>query len=208
MNEVKTWRCYSTFARWTLKKKISLKRNEESPTNSRKSDRPKQRGSYLKFTPKEKAEIVKYTSEHGIARACNHFKEKNVKKSSIIDWRNAYEKELKKHADSKTGEMVSVESLSKKRRGRPSLLGTKLDEQLQAKIISMRSQQAVINLNIVLSIARALLLKDNKMLLTEFGGPIILEKEWARNVLKRWNSAKEEERQLRKWYCQSSRTKK
>ena len=132
-----------------------------------------------------------------------------MKKSSIIDWRNAYEKELKKkHADSKTGEMVSIESLSEKRRGRPPLLGTKLDEQLQAKIISMHSQQAVINLNIVLSIARALLLKDNKMLLTEFGGPIILEKEWAQNVLKRWNSAKEEERQLRKWYCQSSRTKK
>ena len=64
-----------------------------------------------------------------------------------------------------------------KKRGRHPLLGTKLDEQLQAKIISMRSQQAVINSNIVLSIARALLLKDNKMLLTEYGGPIILEKE-------------------------------
>ena len=92
-------------------------KNEESSTNGPKSDRPKQRGSYLKFTPKEKAEIAKYASEHGIARACKHFKEKNVKKSSIIDWRNAYEKELKKKlADSKPGEMVSVESLSGKKK--------------------------------------------------------------------------------------------
>ena len=54
----------------------------------------------------------------------------------------------------------------------------------------MRSQQAVINSNVVLSIARALLLKDNRMLLMEFGGPITLEKEWARNVLKRMGFSK------------------
>ena len=54
----------------------------------------------------------------------------------------------------------------------------------------MRSQQAVINSNVVLSIARALLLKDNRMLMKEFGGPITLEKEWAKNVMKRMGFSK------------------
>ena len=67
--------------------------------------------------------------------------------------------------------------MSGKKRGKPLLIGMKFDEQLQAKLLSMRSQQAVINSNIVLSVARALLLKDNKMLLSEFGRPIALEKE-------------------------------
>ena len=67
-----------------------------------------------------------------------HFKAKNVKESSIRDWRKSYEKE--KFSRSKAGDIVSVNPL----------LALKLDEQLQSKVLSMRTQQAVINSNIVL----------------------------------------------------------
>lgn len=70
-----------------------------------------------------------------------HFKAKNVKESSIRDWRKSYEKELKeKFSRSKAGDIVSVNPL----------LALKLDEQLQSKVLSMRTHQAVINSNIVL----------------------------------------------------------
>ena len=161
------------------------------PSVSAKCDQPKKRGPYLKLNSSEKAEIGKYASEHGVTKAAKRFEEKQVKKSSIRDWQRAYESELKeKVASAKPGELVVVESLPCKKRGRPPLLGTKLDEQLQAKILLMRSQQAVINSNIVIGVARALLLKSNKSLLSDFGGPINLEKEWARQLLKRMGFSK------------------
>ena len=65
-----------------------------------------------------------------------------------------------------------------------------MDKDLQLIIVSMRSQQATINSSVVISVARALLLKECKMLLAEFGGPMTLEKELARNVLKRMGFSK------------------
>jgi hypothetical protein len=46
----------------------------------------------------------------------------------------------------------------------------------------MRSLQAAINTHIVIGVAMALLLKYNRMLLSDLGGPITLEREWARKV--------------------------
>ena len=148
--------------------------------------RPKKRGPYLKFSPEEKAEIGRYASEHGVMKAMKRFEAKSVKESSIRDWKRAYEKELKERvSNAKPGEMVSVDSLTGSKQGRPPLLGVKLDEQLQGKVISMRSRQAVINSNVVLGLARALLLKSDKNLLHDFGGPIALDKKWARQFLRR-----------------------
>ena len=95
-----------------------------------------------------------------------------------------------KVADAKLGETVVVQSLSGKKRGRPPLIGALLDEELQARILSMRSHQAVINCNVVLGTARALLLKNNRTLLSDFGGPITLEKDWVRSVLQRMGFSK------------------
>ncbi len=84
---------------------------------------------------------------HGVARAIKHFKSSGIeiKKSSARDWRIAYEKELKeKVANAKSGETVAVQLLSGKKRGRPPLIGTLLDKELQGRIVSMRSLQAVI----------------------------------------------------------------
>ena len=38
----------------------------------------KQRGKYQHFSPKEKVTIGRYASEHGVANAVKHFKEKKV----------------------------------------------------------------------------------------------------------------------------------
>ncbi len=93
-------------------------------------------------------------------------------------------------AEAKPGEIVTVQSLSGKKRGRPPLIGALLDGELQARILSMRSHQAVINCHVVLGTARALLLKNNRAMLSDFGGPIYLQKEWARSVLQRMGFSK------------------
>ena len=81
----------------------------------------------MKLTLKEKANIGKYTSKNGVASAV---KTKNLKESSVRDWRDAYFKEFKdKVKKAKPGEEVSVKELPSKKRGRPVLLGAKMDEQ-------------------------------------------------------------------------------
>ena len=146
---------------------------------------------YLKFDPKEKAVIAKYACEHGVAKAVKHFKGQELKKSTVRDWKTAYESQLKtKFINAKEGQTPSVDILDSKKRGRPPLLGVKLDHQVQDKILSLWAHQAAINSGVVISVARALLLKHNKALLSEFGGPLTLEKEWARQLLRRMGFSK------------------
>lgn len=162
----------------------------DAPSNVLSKDEvlPQRRGTYMKLSLEIKAKIGRYASEHGVTKARRHFKDMQLKDSSIRDWRKAYETELKAKAkNAKPGELVSVSCLTSKR---PPLLGELLDKELQAKILSMRSQQVAINSSVVISVAKALLLKNNKMLLSDFGGPIYLEKEWARHFLKRMNFSK------------------
>ena len=56
------------------------------------------RGEYNKSTPKEKAEIGKRASEHGIASTIRHLTKKysNLKESSVQTWKNIYLAELRR----------------------------------------------------------------------------------------------------------------
>ena len=76
----------------------------------------KQRGKYQHFSPKEKATIGRYASEHGVANAVKHFKEKVLKESTVRDWRNLYRKELSDTAKKvKPGEKAQVTELFSKK---------------------------------------------------------------------------------------------
>ncbi len=74
----------------------------------------------------------------------------------------------------KPGEAVVVSALPGKKRGRP---GVNLDGVLQERIISMRIQQTAISTSVVVGIGRGLLLKHDRALLDDFGGPIKPNKE-------------------------------
>ena len=61
-----------------------------------------------------------------------HFKELKLKETSVRDWKKAYLKELKgKRESSAPGDAVTINKLPAKRRGRPPLIGEKLDESLR-----------------------------------------------------------------------------
>lgn len=149
------------------------------------------RGSYIKLSSEEKATIAKYACENGVANAVRHFKEKNLKTTSVSDWKKIYERELsKKKKYAASGEVLCVPSLPEKPRGRPPLLGKKYDDMLRELIVSMRSRGAPVGTSVVIGIGRGILLKHSKASLQEFGGTIHLNKEWAKSVLRRMGFTK------------------
>ena len=65
------------------------------------------RGPYLKISSTEKAVVCRYASEHGVASACRHFKEMNLKENTVRDWLKVYKQELKaKLKMAKEGESI------------------------------------------------------------------------------------------------------
>ena len=146
----------------------------------------KKRGPYLKISAKEKAMIGRYASVNGVASAVHKFKDKNLKESSVRDWRNAYVKELQdKRKTAKLGEELIVDALPSKKRGRPVLLGEKLDKHLQQLIITMRTRGTPIGTSVVIGIGQGILMKYKSNC-----SDIKLNKEWARSVLRRMGFTK------------------
>ncbi len=107
--------------------------------------------------------IGRHASENGIASAVRFFNKKNLKESSVRDWKTLYEKQLKKLIEQARPEDKVVESLATKKRGRPPLLGsTTLDKNLQEIIVSLRSRGTPIGTSVIIGIGRLLLLKHNR----------------------------------------------
>jgi len=80
-----------------------------------------------------------------------HFKEMELKETSVGDWKKAYEKSLKSNCKSSApGEAVVISTLPAKKRGRPPLLGEKLDKSLQDWILAMRARGSPISTTAVI----------------------------------------------------------
>lgn len=155
-----------------------------SEVNSAIHGKGKKRGEYQKLSPEDKVAIAKYASENGVASAVRKFKEKKLKESSVRDWRNLYCKDLEeKRKKAKIGEAVCVDALPVKKRGKPPLLGEKLDKQLQQMIGDMRSRGTPIGTSVIIGVGRGILLKHKK-------STVVLNKEWAKSVLRRMGYTK------------------
>lgn len=82
----------------------------------------------------EKAKVAKYASENGVAKAVRHFKDLNLKETSVRGWKRLYEKH-------EAGTSTCDGSVAPaKKRGRPPLLGVKADDMLQKLIVAMRER--------------------------------------------------------------------
>ena len=90
--------------------------DSEIVKNTEKKPEGKKRGEYNKLSQKDKAMIGRYASEHGVTKAVKHYSEKNVKESSVRDWKRLYEKELKNRCkEANLGEVVVVDALPSKK---------------------------------------------------------------------------------------------
>ena len=91
------------------------------------------RGSYRTYTAKQRAEIGKWALENGVQSARRKFSGKALKseinESTVRLFRNQYRRELEKrrHGDESEDATAPVCELPQKKRGRPLLLGKRLD---------------------------------------------------------------------------------
>ena len=83
----------------------------------------------------------------------------------------------------KAGERADVHSLPTRKRGKPLLLGEKLDKEVKCYIGAVREGGGVINTAITIAAATAIVRKTDRSLLAENGGPILLTKSWAKSIL-------------------------
>ena len=154
----------------------------------------KKRGSYLSFTPEEKARVAQYGSVHGVRAAMRRFRGelgRELKETTVRDWVKAYKKELQnKRRSAEPGCDLVVSHLSGKKRGRPFLLGEKVDAEVQTIIRAMRDSGAVVNTSIAIAVAMGVVRKRDRSLLKEEGGPLELEKNWAKSILHRMGFVK------------------
>ena len=113
---------------------VELRKDEDKHSTN------KSRGEYTKVSPKNKTQVAKYASENGVARTLRHFKDINLKETSVRDWKRAYEKELKSKCAMETGTDAGVKELLSKKRGRPPMIGQKADEYLRKVIVAIRER--------------------------------------------------------------------
>ena len=101
------------------------------------------------------------------------------------EWKKPYLNKLKeKFKSAKVGKEVFVMAPPSKKRGRPPLLGEKLDKYLQEAIVHMHSRGTLVGTTIVVGTGRGILLMHGKTSVKEFGGSFVLNKEWAKSVLR------------------------
>ena len=84
----------------------------------------------------------------------------------------------------------SISNLPHKGRGRPLILGSTLDSKVQAYLTHIRDAGGAVNAAIVLAAAKAIILKSDKSILVEYGGHIVLTKDWAKSLLRRMGFVK------------------
>ena len=103
-----------------------------------------------------------------------------VKSSSVSTWKSKYLKEMKRMT--RSGEEPIVKCIPLKKRGRPLLIGEKLDAEVILFVLWWSDNNCDYNCSIVR--------KEDRNILAENGGPITLTKTLAKSLLCRLNFAK------------------
>ena len=152
----------------------------------------KKRGTYHKYTPKDRADIAKYAKEYGVKAAKRRFSRKlriDLNFSTISMFKKSYEDEVARRRAAGEND-THVKELQMKTRGRPVILGEKLDLMVQKYILSIREKGGTIDTSIVVSAANGIVKSLERSRLAEYGGPVQLTRSWARSVLRRMNFTK------------------
>ena len=129
---------------WTPPASVSptaIKDANEAVRNTLELSRSTESREYVKFTPAQQAPIGEYASMHGNQAAIRHFSKVlgvEIKGSSVQTWKGKYLAEVSRKR--KAGDMndLTVTCLPVKKRGRPLLLGEKLDTEVQSYIRAVR----------------------------------------------------------------------
>ena len=146
------------------------------------------------YSLREQAGIGKLACSIGATAAArrisrNWFGGTSINESTVRGFKKAYLNEL--HSKKlREEEDLTVQELPFKKRGRPLLLGKKLDEAVQQYILKLREHGCPINTVIVLAVARGIVKSMDRTRLEEYGGSTMLTVPWSKSLLKRMNFIK------------------
>ena len=162
----------------------------ERTSASEPTTKSTKRGTYQKYTPKEKAEISSYAAMHGTTATVRHFKDgfPQLKWTTINDWKKAMVVATKQAA--KSGNPVQINKFEEKKRGRPSILFEDVTRDIKRYITTMRDAGGVVNTRIVIAAATGILQRKDPSILHCNGGHIDLQKSWAKYLLKKMDFVK------------------
>lgn len=139
----------------------------------------KRRGKYGAYDAFQRAEIAKWGIAHGIRPAARKY---SVPESTVRGLVKSYNKERK--------ERTELEQLPRKHRGAKTLLPENIDEKVIAMIKSMRAAGCVVNYNIAISIAKGIVLANDRSLLKENGGTLEFHYTWCQSIFRRLGFSK------------------
>ena len=164
--------------------------NEEVKKIVTTGENKNERGPYVKFSNEAKLVIARYAAENGIAASLRHFASRfpDLKESSVRTWRNLYQTELSRKR--KVKDDSDILELPQKKKGRPLLLGDKLDDQVKSYVQYLRTKGTPVNTAVVLGIASGIVKNHDSGLLASNGGHIVLGKPWAKHLLCRMGYVK------------------
>lgn len=143
-------------------------------------------GPYTKYNAALRAKIGKYACQHSAAATARYYSrklEKNVSESTLKSLKKVYLDELQKRA--RTDDHQELAAVPAKKRGRKVLLGEDLDHIVQVYLKKVREGGRAVLARIVIAAARAILLKCNRSMLSEFGGHVELNRYWSCSLLHR-----------------------
>ena len=118
------------------------------------------------------------------ARVFSNKLQHNVSESTVHLIRDAYRQELRKKWCREDHEDEMSVLLTKKR-GRCVMLGEDIGKKVQLYMKKAKERGGAVSMRSVVATARGIVLKLNRSLLAELGGPVTLNKHWAPSLLRR-----------------------
>ena len=85
---------------------------------------------------------------------------------------------------------LTVTKLPSSKRGRPLMLGERLDSEVQSYIKALQNEGGVVTTPVVLAIATAVVESSDRTQLAKYGGPINITSHWAKSLLSRMKFVK------------------
>ena len=116
-------------------------------------------------------------------RVFSHRLRERVSESTVRSIRDAYRQELRKRSREDDEEEMSA--LPTKKRGKHVMLGEDLNKKVQMYIKKTRESGGAVSVRSIVAEARGIVLKLDHSLLAELGGPVTLNRHWARSLLRR-----------------------
>ena len=146
----------------------------------KKSGKEKKKTNYGKYDAHKRMEVAKFAMQSSIRPAARKF---GINKNTVQGFVDSY-----KDVVQKTDKEVTL--LPYKKRGKPTLLPAEIDRKVMEMASSMRLAGAVVNYNVLIAVAKGIIIANDRTLLAENGSGIKLGWKWCESIFKRMNWTK------------------